>query len=276
MPSSPTPPPPPAAPPFPPGTLVYTFQTPQPGQYVINLAVGDLSIPVSNQTISVYDGTTFIATLFSGVSAPAGSYIDAQANVLSAAQWPILNAPVTLIFQTTQVNFVIGDGVNLTYVANIQVQVVFTLRWVGRKWNRLRKPKALKAWRKRVVFPFGYQQPMRTLVRPKRLRFRPRPKLRLIRRHLALPAVSFPSIRYMAKPKPKTQFRRRVLRCLHRKLYIPVVAKPPLFIPWRPRPRPHIHRTRIRLIPRKYPMIGIATVPSGVATPGSKVIVSVR
>ena len=48
--------------------------------------------------------------------------------MLSAAQWPAFNAPVTLFFQTTQVNFVIGDGVNPTYVASIQVQVVLTMR----------------------------------------------------------------------------------------------------------------------------------------------------
>jgi hypothetical protein len=273
MPSPPAPPGSPAVPPFPPGTLVYTFQTPKPDRYQINLAVGDNAVAVANQTLSVYDGTTFIATLLNGLSAPAGSYIDAQGNVLSAAQWPSFNAPVTLIFQTTQINFVIGDGVNLTYIASIQVQVVLTMEQVSRKLRRgVRRTRLAR----RRLFAFGYLPPMRTLVRAKPLRFRQRRPLRLIRRHLAIPVILFPSIRYMAKPKLRPMRPRRPLRCLHRKLYIPVVMKPPLVIPWRPRPVPHIRRVRRKIKLLKYPMIPTATIPSGVATPGSKVIVSVR
>jgi len=150
--------------------------------------------------------------------------------VLSAAQWPAFNAPVTLFFQTTQVNFVIGDGVNPTYVASIQVQVVLTMEKVSR---RLRLARRTKFWRRRVVFPFGYLQPARALVRLPLRRSRSRPRLRLIHRRLAIPIVTFASIRYMAKPKPKAQMRRKPLRCIHRKLYIPIVPKAPLVIPWR-------------------------------------------
>jgi len=273
MPSPPSPPAAPAVPPFPPGALVYTFQTPKPGRYQINLAVGDNAVAVANQTISVYDGTTFIATLFSGVSAPAGSYIDAQANVLSAAQWPGFNAPVTLIFQTTQINFVIGDGVNLTYIASIQVQVVLTMEKISRK---ARLAKRRNVWRRRVVFPFGYRQPLRTLVRLPPRRMRPRPKLRLIRRRLAIPASIPASVRYMVKPKTRPAKPRRPLRCVHRKLYIPVVPKVPLVIPWRPRPKPHIRRTWHKIILRKLPTVPITVVASGTEAPGSVTVVTVR
>ncbi len=273
MPSPPTPPGPPAVPPFPPGTLVYRFQTPKPDRYMINLAVGDSTIPVSNQSVSVYDGTTFIATLLNGISAPAGSYIDAQANVLSAAQWPTFNASVTLIFQTTQINFVIGDGVNLTYIASIQVQIVLTMEKVSRK-ARLTRRRPFQ--RRHAVLPFGFLQPMRTLVAQKHLRFRPRRRLRVLNRRLAIPVILFPSIRYMVKPKAKPQTRRRPLRCIHRKLYIPVVAKPKLFIPWRPRPKPRIRRTWHRISLRKYPNIPKTIIPSGTETPGSRVVVLVR
>ena len=273
MPSSPSPPGPPGTPPFPPGTLVYTFQTPKSGRYQVNVACGDNAIAVANQTVSVYDGTTFIATLFSGAAAPAGNYIDAQGNVLSAAQWPTFNAPVTLIFQTTQINFVIGDGVNLTYIASIQVQVVLTMERVSRRLRLARRP---KFWRRRVVFPLGYLPVMRALVLPKRKRFRSRLRLRVLRRRLALPIIPFPATRYLVKPKLRGLARHKPLRCLHRRLYVPVIAKPPLVIPWRPRPKPHIRRSRSHFIPHKYPTLGALIVPSGTATPGSRVIVTVR
>jgi hypothetical protein len=277
MPSPPTPPGSPAAPPFPPGVLVYVFQTPKPDRYMIHLALGDANAAVTHQTISVYDGNTFLATLVNDLSAPANNYIDAQSNVLSAAAWPGLNAPQIFFFQTNQVVFYIGDGVNQTFVATIHVRADLATERVG-KVPRLWRRRWLRKGYKRILFPFGFQPLAGQTVRAVRKRTRPR-KLRLIKRKL-YPLVAPPAVATtrIVKPKRLVQFKRRKLHCIARKRYIPVVFKPPVVIPWRAhlRPVPKIRRTRHFLARKRYPLLGVATVPSGHGRPGDKVVVIVR
>jgi hypothetical protein len=255
--------------------LVFEVDVPRPGTYNINIACGDAFKAVTNQQVQVYDGTTFLRTLFTGrATSAANSYLDAQGNEFTAQQWPVLNVPVALIFQTTQVVFYIGDGVNATYIAAIEVQdAVQAQTNVGLRHG-------LKSlWRRRFItrqfrrklLPLPIVPPLHNLVvarkRPtwKRRRFAPP-------RRKAYPIA--PHFVVLSPPRRKPFTKRRPLRLLKHKVYIPVVAKLPLVLPWRKPPQPHIHRGWWGLRSRLYPSVGVVRI-GGVAIPGSKVVVRI-
>ena len=256
---------------MPANVLVYEFDTPRPGYYQINLACGDATKPVTNQQIQVFDGPTLIKTLFTGAfTLLADEYLDAQGNILTSTQWPLLNAGVVLIFQTTQVIFQIGDGIHSTYVSSLQVQDATQVESNGRRRLPHFRKTLLKRWfqPKKPVLPLLIIQPQKQLVLKKKPIFRRR-KLRLIKRKILYPVVFA-----FSKPVRKTPirpFKRKKLRLLRKHQYIPVVAKPALFVAVRPFPRPHIHRTWTQLQSRKYPNLGFIS-SGGFIRLGSKVI----
>jgi hypothetical protein len=242
--------------------------------YLINIACGDAFKAVTNQQVQVYDGTTFLKTLFTGAATTgADSYLDAQGNIFSAAAWPVANVPVTLIFQTTQVVFYIGDGVHATYIAAIQVQdAVQSQTIIRRRLKPLWRRTYVKRWFKRKLLPMPIVQPQRALVcRPKPRRISAH-RLLHIRRRVLYPIA--PLFKTPPKPARRRVWPRRKLRLLKRRLYVPVAFKPPLVIPWHPRPRVHIKRKWTQIHAKKYPFIGSVEI-GGLVLPGAKIVVRV-
>lgn len=288
----PSPPAAPAGPlvPTPPNILLFQFTVPRPGVYSIRCAVGDALVAVTNQQIQVYDNTILLATLFTGASAPADSYIDAQANVLTAANWATLNASRPFIFQTTSVVIAIGDGVNHTFVSALQVTdavafstIIQPLRHRTRQFHRLAvlAPAVRKLYRRRLYSPALV--PFSALVKlppQRKLRVRTRPQLKVRRPRKLYPVPAF--VRPIIVQEPR--WRRRWWQA-HKPLHIKrrqllpriIPPPPPLFVPYHPIPRRliQIHRKRHFVVRQKYPLLRFIQIVPVSPNPTAKIIVLV-
>lgn len=282
LPSPPTVPTGPLPPP--PNVLLFEFDIPRPGTYRVRVACGDALVAVSNQQIQVFDGTTLLSTLFTGLSAPADNYIDAQGNVLSATNWPGLNASVVLIFQTAQVVFGIGDGVNHTFVASLQVTDAVGLQTLAVPvYRRLRTIRRRRPWHKGHVYPFiRVAPPFSILARepPRRLlRVRRRPPL-----HVQRPRKIYPVPRYVAPivvrepPRRRATWpRRKPLHTKKRQLLPRIIPPPPpLFVPYNPLPHPRIRRMRHFVTRREYPLLPVVRISVENPNPTAKIVVIVN
>lgn len=103
--------------------IVYEIDLPATGSYDIGIADGDASYARSNQKIEVFDTTTSLGVLFSGVATGGvNRFIDATGTVYAAANWPGSNTTVSKTFTTTKAVFKIGNGANNAYIASIFMQ----------------------------------------------------------------------------------------------------------------------------------------------------------
>lgn len=89
----------------------FRVDLPAPGQYTIQLAIGFASLAQS-EYVYIYDNTTLLATVASGVYTPIGSFVDASSKVWTAANWPANNVPATLTFATTILRIQIGNAIS--------------------------------------------------------------------------------------------------------------------------------------------------------------------
>jgi hypothetical protein len=101
----------------------FTVTLPAPGQYSIQLALGDEN---SGQHIycTVQDSSTVLLT-FNNVVVAGGSFVDATGTTYTAATWPTSETAVTKTFATATLNVVIGDiagtGINSSTIAHLFV-----------------------------------------------------------------------------------------------------------------------------------------------------------
>lgn len=83
---------------------------PQTGDYDVNLALGDATNSTV-QTVRVYDQSTLLATIVTGVTITAGQFIDANGVThTSSANWVANNTVRRFTFATTEARIEIGDG----------------------------------------------------------------------------------------------------------------------------------------------------------------------
>jgi len=99
---------------------IFYMDLPAPGDYTINLAIGDAVYQQVYQNFTVYDNTT---PLFSANNIGGTIFADAHGNYLTAAQWPTNNVGVSRTFTSTKFALLIGgDASGTTTIAHLHVQ----------------------------------------------------------------------------------------------------------------------------------------------------------
>ncbi len=84
-----------------------TITLPQAGTYKVRIALGDHDYS-DNEHAEIYDDTSLLLTV-DAASVPANSFVDANSDTLTAANWPGSNTSKDLTFTTTTCKVVTGQ-----------------------------------------------------------------------------------------------------------------------------------------------------------------------
>lgn len=101
----------------------FRFDLSSTGDKVLRCGIGDQAYSRANQKVEIFDTSSSLGTLFSGVSTgAANSFLDATGTARTNAAFNGSNASVTKTFSTTICRFRCGDGTNPTFVAHLYVE----------------------------------------------------------------------------------------------------------------------------------------------------------
>lgn len=100
----------------------FRIDLPASGDYLIRMAMGEASYS-RDVDCEVFDTSSSLGVIISGVTGAANSFTDAGNNVRTAAAWPGSNTSVTKTFSTTIARFRVGaTDAQSTWVAHVYIE----------------------------------------------------------------------------------------------------------------------------------------------------------